>query len=166
MRLPGSAEVLESRRRRAMALVRQGLSLNATARRIGCAAVSVMRWWHAYRQGGFKALKVKRAPGRPPRLSLRQRQALLKQLLRGPGAHGYRTELWTTQRIAEVIEQRFGVRYHRDHVGRLLAQCGWSCQKPERRARERDETAIARWKRGGWPRVKKTPYGWGPTSSS
>src|SRR5437667_32844 len=104
--------------------------------------------------------------GRPPRLSARQRQALLKQLLRGPMAHGYPTQLWTTQRIAEVIERRYGVRYHRNHVSRLLAQCGWTCQKPERRARERDEPAIARWKRNAWPRVKKTPFGWGPTSSS
>lgn len=81
-------------------------------------------------------------------------------------AHGYRTDLWTTRRIAELIERRFGVHYHRDHVGRFLAQCGWSYQKPERRARERDEAAIERWKRTRWPQVKKTPFGWGPTWSS
>ena len=166
MRLPGSAAVLETRRRKALALIKQGLSLNAAARRIGCAASSVMRWVRAFRDGGPQALKVRPASGRPSRLSARRRQGLLKQLLRGPMAHGYPTELWTTQRIAEVIERRYGVRYHRDHVGRLLAQCGWSCQKPERRARERDEQAIARWKRGAWPRVKKTPFGWGPTSFS
>ena len=166
MRLPGSATVLESRRRRALALVKQGLSLNGAARRLGCAASSVMRWLRAVQRHGAAGLKVRRAAGRPPRLSPRQRERLLGQLLRGPMAHGYRTELWTTQRIAEVIERRFGVHYHRDHIGRLLAQCGWSCQKPERRARERDEAAIARWKRSGWPRVKKTPFGWGPTSSS
>ena len=71
-----------------------------------------------------------------------------------------------TALIVEVIERRYGVRYHRNHVRRLLAQCGWSCQKPERRARERDEQAIARWKRSTWPRATKTPFGWGPTSSS
>jgi transposase len=81
-------------------------------------------------------------------------------------AHGYPTDLWTTQRIAEVIERRYGVRYHRNHVSWLLAQCGWSCQRPERRARERDEPAIARWQRNTWPRVKRGPFGWGPTSSS
>lgn len=166
MRMPGSAEVLESRRRRALTLVQGGLSLNAAARRIGCAASSVMRWVRAFRRRGPEGLKVRRASGRPPRLSAWRRQLLLKQLLRGPMAHGYPTNLWTTQRIAEVIERRYGVRYHRNHISRLLAQCGWSCQKPERRARERDEPAIARWKRNAWPRVKKTPYGWGPTSSS
>lgn len=166
MRLPGSAEVLESRRRRAIALVREGLSLNAVARRLGCAPSSVMRWLRAFQDGGREGLKVRRASGRPPRLSARQKELLLRQLLRGPMAHGYRTELWTTQRIAEVIERRYGVRYHRNHVSRLLHALGWSPQKPERQARERDEAAIARWKRNVWPRVKKTPSGWEPTSSS
>jgi len=166
MRLPGSATVLEARRRKALALSKQGLSMNAVARRIGCAASSVMRWLQAFRRHGSAGLKVRPASGRPPRLSIRQRQLLLKQLLRGPMAHGYPTQLWTTQRIAEVIERRYGVRFHRNHVSKLLAQCGWSCQKPERRARERDEQAIARWKRNAWPRVKKTPFGWGPTSFS
>ncbi len=166
MRLPGSAQVLEARRRRALALVQQGLSLNGAARRLGCAASSVMRWVRAHRRHGEAGLKVRPAPGRPRRLSARQEGGLLRELLRGAQAHGYGTDLWTTQRIAEVIERRFGVRYHRDHVGRLLARNGWSPQKPERRARERDEAAIARWKRSRWPRVKRGRLGWGPTSSS
>jgi transposase len=166
MRLPGSAKVLETRRRKALALVWQGLSLNAAARRLGCAASSVMRWVSAHRRHGEAGLKVRPAPGRPRRLSARQEARLLRELLRGPLAHGYGTDLWTTQRIAEVIERKFGVRYHRDHVGRLLARCGWSPQKPERRARERDEAAIERWKRTRWPRVKRGLSGWGPTSSS
>ena len=166
MRLPGSAKVLEARRRQALALVQQGLSLNAAARRLGCAASSVMRWVHAHRRHGEAGLKVRPAPGRPRRLSARQEARVRQQLLRGPMAHGYATDRWTTQRIAEVIERTFGVGYHRDHVGRLLARCGWSPQKPERRARERDEAAIERWKRTRWPRVKRGLSGWGPTSSS
>jgi transposase len=136
MRLPGSAEVLEARRRRALALVGQGLSLNAAARRLGCAASSVMRWVKAVRRHGEEGLKVRSAPGRPRRLTARQEAQLLRELLRGAQAHGYGTDLWTTQRIAEVIERKFGVRYHRAHVGRLLARNEWSPQKPERRARE------------------------------
>jgi transposase len=81
-------------------------------------------------------------------------------------AHGYATDLWTTARIAEVIEASFGISYHPDHVGRLMRQLGWSHQKPERRAVERDDAAIERWKRTRWPRVKKKPRGWAPTSSS
>ena len=166
MRLPGSARALEARRRRALALVEQGLSLNATARVLGCAPSSVMRWMEAHRRHGEAGLKVRSAPGRPRRLTAQQEARLLRELLRGPAAHGYGTDLWTTQRIAEVIERKFGVRYHRDHVGRLLARCGWSPQKPTRHARERDEAAIARWKRTRWPRVKRGLCGWGPTSSS
>jgi transposase len=76
---------------------------------------------------------------------------------RGPLAHGYRTDLWTTQRVAEVIQRTFGVRYHRAHVGRLLHRLGWSHQKPERRALERNDAAITAWVRTRWPQVKKTP---------
>jgi transposase len=166
MRLPGSAQVLEVRRRRALALVRQGLSLNGAARRLGCAASSVMRWVEAHRRYGDAGLRVRSAPGRPRRLTVRQEAGLLRELLRGALAHGYGTDLWTTKRIAELIERRFGVRYHRAHVSRLLARNDRSPQKPERRARERDEAAIARWKRTRWPRVKRGRRSWGPTSSS
>jgi transposase len=157
MRLKGSAAVLEARRQRAMQLLRAKVSLHEVARRIGCAASSVMRWRDALRRGGQRALRVRSAPGRPPKLTAKQRQVLVRLLAQGATAHGYRTELWTTARVAELIGRRFGVYYHRDHVGRLLHQLGWSHQKPERRAAERDEAAIARWKRVQWPAVKKRP---------
>jgi transposase len=166
MRPVGSAAELERRRRRAVGLMREGFSLHETGRRIGCHASSVMRWWAAYRRRGTAALKPKPTPGRPPRLTARQKQRLLRWLLAGSMAHGYRTDLWTTQRIADVIARKFGVRYHRDHVGRLLHTLDWSCQKPERRALQRDEGAIEAWKRRDWPRIKKTPRGWAPISRS
>ena len=162
----GSADLLEDRRRRALALLKTGLSLNEVGRRIQCAASSVMRWFNAWRQGGAKALRVATSPGRPPKLRPAQRRRLVKLLLQGPLAHGYRTNLWTTVRIAEVIEREFGVNYHRDHVGRLMHRLDWTHQKPEMRAVERDEQAIQRWKRIDWPRVKKTLRGWVPISSS
>ena len=89
----------------------------------------------------------------------------MRLLLKGPLAHGYNTNVWTTARIAEVIRREFGVSYHRDHVGCLMHNLNWSHQKPEKRAVERDEEAIERWKRQDWPRVKKTLRGWVPTSS-
>jgi transposase len=100
------------------------------------------------------------------KLGKTQRRRLVKLLLQGPLAHGYRTNLWTTQRIAELIQREFGVRYHRDHIGRLMHSLHWTHQKPEKRAIERDDEAIERWKRKDWPRVKKTLRGWGPTSFS
>lgn len=166
MRPHGSPETLEERRSKASRLFRLGLSLHEIARRIGCHASSVLRWRRAWRHGGRKALKAKPVPGRPSRLTRRQKARLIPLLAQGAMSQGYRTELWTTLRIAEVIEHRFGVRYHRNHVGKLLHQLHWSPQKPETRALERDEAAIEAWKRDVWPAVKKTRRGWAPMSSS
>ncbi len=94
--------------------------------------------------------------GRPTRLSARQLVRVEKALLRGPGAYGYATDLWTLPRIAEVIEQTTGVHYHPGHVWKLLRQMGWSLQRPATQAKERDETAIKRWKKATWSRLKKT----------
>jgi len=166
MRPKGSAAVLEHRRRQAVTLLDEGLSLNAVARRLGCAPSSVMRWRNAVRRRGARGFQVGASPGRPPKLTASQRRRLIRLLLQGPLAHGYRTDLWTTARVAEVIARHFGVQYHADHVGRLLHALDWSVQKPERRALQRNEAAIALWKHEAWPRVKKTPHGWGPPSSS
>ena len=163
MRPHGSPEVLEERRRKASRLFGLNLSLCEIGRRIGCHASSVMRWRRAWRRGGLKALKPKPAPGRPSKLATKQKARLIPLLAQGAMAHGYRTELWTTLRIAEVIEHHFGVRYHRNHVGKLLHQLHWSPQKPDGRAIERDEEAIEAWKRNVWPAVKKTPRGSPPT---
>jgi transposase len=166
MRPKGSAAVLEARRHRALRLLDDGRSLNEVARLLECAPSSVMRWRDVRAAGGVKALRVRTSPGRPRKLSERDRRRLVQQLLRGAGAHGYATELWTTARVAKVIARTFRVRYHRAHVGRLLRELGWSVQKPERRALERDDERIARWKRATWPHIKKKPRGWVPTSSS
>jgi transposase len=89
-------------------------------------------------------------------LSAAQQEQLKGVLLRGAEAAGYRTELWTLKRIGEVIRKQFGVRYSPVGVWALLRHgLGWSWQKPERRALERDEAAIAQWKRKEWPRLKK-----------
>jgi transposase len=166
MRPRGSAEVLEARRRHALELLSEGHSLNAVARWLRCAASSVMRWRNEVKRRGERAFHVGASPGRPPKLTKRQQQQLIRLLLQGSLAHGYRTDLWTTARVAEVILRHFGVRYHPDHVGRLLHSLHWTPQKPQRRALQRTEAAIAKWKRDEWPRVKKTPRGWAPISSS
>jgi transposase len=166
VRPKGSAKVLEDRRRRALALLAAGHSLNAAARRLGCAPSSVMRWRDLVRRRGEAGFTVRASPGRPTKLTRRQLQRLVRLLTAGALRSGYRTDLWTTARIAEVIRVQFGVRYHRDHIGRMMHRLGWSHQKPERRAVERDEERIADWKRRTWSRVKKTPRGGVPTSSS
>jgi transposase len=93
----------------------------------------------------------------------KQLQRLIKLLLQGPLARGYRTNLWTTARIALLIGEEFGVQYHPNHIGRLMHRLQWSHQKPERRAIERDDPKIEHWKRQQWPRIKKKLLGWAPT---
>ncbi len=159
----GSADLLEDRRKRALTLLDRGYSLHEVGRRIGCAAVSVMRWRDARRRGGAKALQVRFSPGRAWKLDAAQRKRLVGLLLQGATAHGWRTNLWTTARIAELIRREFEIEHHRDHIGRLLHRLGWSVQKPERRALERDEEAMARWKQKKWPRLKKMLRSWAPT---
>ncbi len=156
MRPRGSPEELERRRRRAIDLLKAGASITEVARRLGCSHSAVILWRDAVRRRGPTALPAKPAAGRPPKLSPRQRARLPQLLLQGASAWGFETELWTTRRIATVIQREFRVRLHRAHVGRLLTALGWSCQKPERRALERDETAITRWKRYRWTTIKKT----------
>lgn len=165
MRPSGSADLIADRRRRALAFLDDGLSLHEVARCIGCDASSVMRWRDARRKKGDGVFTVRFSPGRPPKLSAAQKRKLGKLLLKGAVAHGFPTGLWTTARIANLIEKEFCVRYHPDHVGRLMSWLGWSHQKPERRAMERNEEKIEQWKANEWPRVKKTPKGWAPTSS-
>jgi len=80
---------------------------------------------------------------------------VIRVLLKGALAAGYSTDLWTLERIGRVIEQQYHVTYHPAHVWKLMRSLGWSCQKPERRALQRDERAIAHWKRYRWPHIKK-----------
>ena len=146
---------MEVRRRIAGRMLLQGKKLAEVAEAVGVSMSSVKRWKKAVRRGGLDALRAKPIPGRPPRLKERQRRQLVKTLSAGPLKSGYSTDLWTCARVAEVIERRFGVRFHPGHVWKLLRGLGWSCQKPEQRARERDEQAIRRWRKRDWPRIKK-----------
>ena len=148
MRPSGSPEELERRRLRALALLEQGLLPSEVARRVGVDRRSVRRWKAAVRKHGEAAVLARDAPGRPPKLKLAQKRRLEALLFKGPLASGFDTDWWTCPRVAEVIQQRFRVDYHVDHVNRLLHDLGWSPQKPAGRAVERDEHAIRRWIRG------------------
>src|SRR5437764_3222821 len=156
MRPKGSSAQLEQRRRDALAMLGQGIKPARVARILRVSLVSVGRWRQAARRLGVQALAAKSVPGRPLKLSVKRRKQLLELLRQGPTHHGFGTELWTLERVATVIERRFDVCYHPSQVWRILRQLGWTCQKPQRRARERDEPAIVRWRRVQWPRIKKS----------
>jgi putative transposase len=110
---------------------------------------------------------MSRGPAGPKRkLSKCQCEQLSELLIAGPEAQGYTTALWTLPRVSKLITQHTGLRYHQGHIWKLLRHLGFSCQQPSRRAIERDEAAIAHWKKVDWPRIKKKPAARGAPSSS
>ena len=148
---------LQQRRFRAAKLFASGFGKAAVARRLGVSAQSSGRWYAAWQAQGTDGLKKAGRAGRKPRLDPDQLQQLERALRQGPQAIGYDTPLWTAPRIADLIDRQTGVRFHPDHVYRLLQKLGWSCQRPVGRALERDERAIRCWKRQRWPDIKKKP---------
>jgi transposase len=157
MRPKGTKQQLEIRRRVAMVLLQDGWGVRQVARHVKASPGSVCRWRDALTRQGEAGLTAKRHPGSKPQLTPEQCQGLLDLLSQGAGAHGYRNELWTLRRIATLIERHFGVTYCPSGVWRVLHRLQWSPQKPARRARERDEVAIAQWHSHTWPQLKTSP---------
>ena len=157
MRPHGSPQSLERRRLSAISLLQSGLTPVEVARKLHVDRRSVRRWRASHDAAGLDGVKAKPVPGRPRRLDEKQRAQLTRCLLQGAHEAGYPTDLWTCPRVLELVRRKFRVRYHVDHIGRLLRSLGFTPQRPERRARERDEAAIQGWVQRDWPRVKKTP---------
>ena len=155
MRPQGSPKELEQRRQRAIALLQEGYQPVDVAGILGVDRRSVRRWNATHRKKGEKGIQAKQASGRPPKLDSKDIRKLEKALLKGSKKAGFPTDLWTCPRIAQLILSLFGVNYHVDHIGRMLHDLGWSPQKPERRAIERNETRIKEWIKVDWPRIKK-----------
>ena len=107
--------------------------------------------------GGIDALRAVPERGRPAQLDQAQLASVRAALLQSPTEHGFGTELWTLKRVGAVIERMHGVRFSQAHVWRILGSLGFSPQKPEKRAIERDEDAVRSWKRSTWPALKKKP---------
>lgn len=152
-----NAEALERRRQQAIKMIRAGKSQADVARGLRVTRAAVCIWWKKFRDEGSSSLKRKPRPGRPPRIDRRKLHRLPELLDRGATHYGFQNDQWTTKRVAEVIEQEFGVKYDRDHVSKILHSLGMSWQKPERRALERDEYAIKNWVWHTWPAIKKKP---------
>ena len=152
-------DALENRRFQAIRLWERGQNQSEIARQLRVVRQTVARWVQQYRAQGRSALRKAGRAGRKPRLSDKQRQQLTKLLLAGPERLGYETPLWTCPRVAHLIEQQFGVRYHEGHVWKLLVRLGWSPQRPMGRARERSEEQVQHWKKKVLPALKKSAPG-------
>ena len=138
-----------------MHLKEQGWVQRDIAEALGASEETVSRWLARARDGGPEALLAHPAPGRTPKLSDAQKRLLPGLLWHGPEAYGFRGQVWTRGRIARVIEEEFGVHYHKGHVGRLLQELRWTPQVPIRRAIQRDEEAIRRWRDEAWPELQR-----------
>lgn len=153
MRPHGTAAELEARRMKALDLVRQGWRVKDVAEALGVSDTTVSTWKNT--PGGKRAMKAKPQHVPQCRLSASQKRKLRSLLIQGAAAAGFPTDLWTTKRVAEVVRREFDIDYNADHLGRILHDLGFSCQKPTKRAREQDPQAIVEWRSSDWPRIKK-----------
>jgi transposase len=136
-------------------LKQRGWIQREIAEALDVSEVALSTWLARARDGGPEALRARPAPGRAPRLSPDQLRSIPELLWHGPEAYGFRGQVWTCARIAEVIGWEFGVHYHKDHVGRLLKGLHWTPQQPIQRAIERDDEAIRRWRDETWPELRR-----------
>lgn len=146
---------LEGRRRRAWELKQQGWKQQDIAAALGVTPGAVSQWLRRAREGGVEALRRHPAKGPTPKLTAEQLAQLPNLLAPGAEAYGYRGQVWTTKRVAEVIWRTCGVSYHPAHVSRLLRAVRLSVQQPIERATQRDEQAIQTWRDEQWPALKK-----------
>ena len=147
---------LEKRRLRAGRLLLKGVPQAEVARRVGVARSTVCGWAKRLEDGGLDALRSKGQRGRPRSLEKADLRELKRVLLKGALASGFATELWTLGRIRKVVADRFGVQLSESQISRILSGMGFSCQRPTRRALQRDEQAVREWKTKRWPALKKT----------
>lgn len=155
--MAGKLDEVTKRRVRAGRMLQRGIPPAAVAERVGVARQTVYTWKRVLDEGGIDALRQSRRTGPQSKLDEAALSRLREVLLESPTAHGFGTELWTLKRVQHLIRREFGVRHSEVHVWRLLGQLGFSSQKPEKRALERDEGAIRAWKRRTWPALKKKP---------
>lgn len=147
----------EERRMQAWKLHEKGWKQKDIAEALGVTEGAVSQWLKKAKAQGVQALRHQPPPGAQPKLSPEQQAQLPALLAKGAEAFGFRGQVWTTARVAEMIKQQFGVSYHRAHCSRLLRHIKYSLQKPRHSATQRDEAAIQTWKEERWPALKKSP---------
>lgn len=161
------ADWREGRRLRAWQLQQQGWSQRRIAEALGVTEGAVSQWMRRQRAGGgVEALYRRPPPGPTPKLTAEQRAQIPVLLARGAEAYGFTGDVWTQRRIAAVLQRAFHVRYHPASLTRLLRQIGWSPQKPQTRATQRDEAVIRAWCTEQWPALQAKPSRSSARSSS
>ena len=156
---------MEVRRRLAVTRVGEGWSPADTATFLGVHVETVRRWVRSHRAGGEDALSGTPHPGRKPFLTPEQEAETLGWLAQKPTTFGFRTDLWTAARVAQLIRKRFGVGYHPNYLREWLSKRRHTPQKPARRAKQRDPVALDRWLKDEYPAIQKKSRPSTPTSS-
>lgn len=159
MKLSGNRKNAENRRMKAVDLLEKGTQPCEVARQLKVARRTVRKWKARYRSQGIEGIKARPKAGRPAYLTAGQKERLKAALIAGAEQSGFETDLWTCARVQQTIEKLFGVTYHVDYIGRLLRSLGFSPQRPQRQAAERDEKQIKDWLHWKWPAIKKKPTG-------
>jgi Transposase and inactivated derivatives len=147
----------EQRRIKAGKLFMQGISQAEVARALSVSRQSTGRWHQTYLDEGLEGLEHKGQIGRPSKMTGFQKERLQAVLAKGARKYGFALDLWTLPRIAKVIEKEFEIKYRTTHIWWIMSSLGWSCQRPAKRAIERDEEKIRNWKKIEWRRIKKKP---------
>jgi transposase len=145
----------EARRIRAWELHQQGWTQTQIARALGVSDAAVSKWMKRVREGGgISALRRGVYRGAPARLKESQYPQLEVALAQGASAYGFEDDTWTQPRVAVVIEQVLGIRYSSRQAGRILRKMGWTPQKFETRALQRNEKTIQQFK-DDWSAIEK-----------
>jgi len=148
----------ENRRFQAVKLSEKHLSQSEIADRLNVSRQAIHKWLNRYQKKGLASLRSTKSEGRPAKVQFKVIKHELPRILnKGAMAYGYPNDVWTTVSVRSVMQKELNVSYHRDHVRKLLHRLDYSCQKPERRAVERNERKIRHWIRNIWPDVKKKP---------
>lgn len=152
-----SQQALERRRLKAAGLFARGETQAEVARQLGISREAARQWYQLWNEQGIDGLHSQGKVGRPAKLTESQKKEIEQALLDGPRAFGYATEVWTLDRITTVIRKITNVRHHRGRVWHILSAMGWSCQKPQTKAKERNVRVIRRWQKHRWAHIKKKP---------
>ena len=152
----GTRLQLEKRRQKAIEMLQAGRKYKEIAKELNCSISSLVRWKQAFKEKGVEGLKSKANFGRKSQLTEKQKIELFNDLLKGACKFGYSSEIWTLRRISKHIEKKYGISYSSFvSIWNILNKANWSCQKPEKRAIQRDEKTIKKWKQEIWPKIKK-----------
>lgn len=154
MRTRGSASSLQETREKAVLAVQEGKTPAFVAEVLRVHPASVRKWWKAFQKKGSQGIAAKPHPGRPSRLTRRQQACVLRWIRKNPKSFGFSTELWTARRLAQVIQRKFGIQYHPRYLNEWLTARSVTPQKPQTRAKERDDQAIRHWTRYRWPCIQ------------